>query len=50
VQARALLVDEGRKTARLAAGCALKDIAPTMLALMDIAKPVAMEGRSIILD
>jgi 2,3-bisphosphoglycerate-independent phosphoglycerate mutase len=36
------------RPASLASGGALKDVAPTMLALMDVAKPAEMTGHSLV--
>jgi 2,3-bisphosphoglycerate-independent phosphoglycerate mutase len=44
-----ILVDEERKKSRLNKGSG-RDIAPTILQLLDIAQPVEMTGRSLIVD
>ena len=44
---RLLLVDDGRKTARLSQG-RLADIAPTLLELMGLEQPAQMTGRSLL--
>jgi 2,3-bisphosphoglycerate-independent phosphoglycerate mutase len=45
---RLLLVDDGRKTARLGQG-RLADIAPTLLELMGLEQPAQMTGQSLLL-
>ena len=45
---RLLLVDDNRKTQRLREG-RLGDIAPTLLELMNLEKPVQMDGQSLLL-
>lgn len=42
------LVYVGDRTLKLSEGGSLADIAPTMLALMDLSKPAEMSGRSLI--
>jgi 2,3-bisphosphoglycerate-independent phosphoglycerate mutase len=42
------LVYVGDRTVKLSEGGSLADIAPTMLALMDLSKPAEMSGRSLI--
>jgi 2,3-bisphosphoglycerate-independent phosphoglycerate mutase len=42
------LVYVGERTLSLEAGGSLADIAPTMLALMDLPQPAEMTGRSLI--
>ena len=44
------LVYLGPRPASLRGGGALRDIAPTMLDLLGVAKPVEMTGRSLLLD
>ncbi len=43
-----VLVSDKYKDAKLRQGCGLKDIAPTILKLLDIAKPTEMTGKSLI--
>jgi len=45
-----ILVDDRYKNLKLRSGGALKDIAPTILSLMDIPVPEEMEGISLIID
>jgi 2,3-bisphosphoglycerate-independent phosphoglycerate mutase len=45
-----ILVDDKYKDLQLRSGGALKDIAPTILALMDIGKPGEMEGESLLIS
>ena len=42
-----ILIDEKLKEVRLKEGCGLKDVAPTVLKLMDIDKPKQMEGEAV---
>jgi 2,3-bisphosphoglycerate-independent phosphoglycerate mutase len=43
-----ILVDDSRRKAKLREGCILADIAPTILEIMGIEKPLEMTGRSIL--
>lgn len=43
-----ILVDEERKGCRLREGGALEDVAPTILELLELEKPVEMTGRSLL--
>ncbi len=43
-----ILIDPARKNAGLRAGGALCDVAPTVLALMGLAQPAAMTGKSLL--
>ena len=44
------LVYVGARPATLRGGGALRDIAPTILDLLDMPRPEAMTGRSVLLD
>jgi 2,3-bisphosphoglycerate-independent phosphoglycerate mutase len=43
-----LLVSDKLKNAKLKTNCGLKDVAPTVLRILDIQKPAEMTGESII--
>jgi 2,3-bisphosphoglycerate-independent phosphoglycerate mutase len=45
-----LLVGEAYRNRTLRSGGALKDIAPTILTLMDLPIPVEMEGESLLVE
>ncbi len=45
-----ILVDNRRPSVKLAEGGSLRDVAPTVLSLMGIAKPTAMTGRTLIVE
>jgi len=44
-----LVIDQAHKSARLAAGGSLRDIAPTILELLGLPVPVEMEGKSLVI-
>lgn len=44
-----ILVDEGNKSVKLREGGRLSDLAPTLLDLMNMQKPAAMTGKSLLL-
>ena len=45
-----ILVDNGRKDAKLRSGGRLSDLAPTMLDLMGLNQPEEMDGKTLIIN